>query len=99
MAYLKLNESNQIVFATEEDGQVELMEGQWTVAWVEGTEIKMWGCSDEAGFIDSTRHYHAEVGLNESNTLDEAQTTAAISTCTNHLKNLGKKVYKDSVEQ
>jgi len=99
MAYLKLNEQNQIVNATAEDAQVELMEGQWTVAWVENNEIKMWGCSDESGFIDSTQFYHNDVVIGASNELDEAQTTNAINTCINQLKNRGRKVYKDAVEQ
>ena len=99
MAYLKLDESNQIVAATAEDAVVELMEGQWTVAWVEGSEIKMWGSMDEGGFIDSTRAQHAEISLGESNEMDEDATAAAIVTVTNHLKGLGKKVYKDAVEQ
>lgn len=100
MAHLKLNEQNQIVLTTEVDGQVELMEGQYTVAWVEGTEIKMWGCMDANGLIDSTQFYHSDAGLTSSSDMDEAQIVAATATAINFLKTAkGRKVYNNGVEQ
>ena len=99
MVYLKLDESNQIVTATSEDYQLETMDCQYSTVWVEDGEIKIWGCADVAGFIDSTQFYHPELNLGASNELDEAQTTSAESSAIAHLKSLGKKVYKDDVEQ
>ena len=99
MAYLKLDETNQIVSANVEDGQFELLEDQWTVAWVENNEIQTWGSADEGGFIDSTQFHHPEISVGASNEMDTDQTASAIITCTNHLKGLGKKVYKNGVEQ
>jgi len=98
MVYLKLNEENQIVTCSAEDQQITTMECQYTVAWVEGSEIKMWGCSDANGLIDSTKFYHPEVGYMESSEMDEATVVATEASAVNHLKGLGKKVYKDDVE-
>ena len=99
MAYLKLDEGNQIVAATAEDGMVELMADQWSVAWVNGDEIQMWGCADEGGLIDSAQFHHPELSIGSSSDLTDEETTAATTTAVNHLKSLGKKVYHNGVEQ
>jgi hypothetical protein len=99
MVYLTLNESNQIVTGTAENHMITTMEDcQWTVAYVEDGEIKIWGCADVNGLIDSTQFYHPEAGFGASSDMDEATIAATEPSAVNHLKGLGKKVYKDDVE-
>ena len=99
MAYLKLDDSNQIVAATADDAMVDLNGIAWVVAWVNNGEIESWGCMDEGGLIDSAKFHHSDLNVGNSSDLNDEETTAAVTTAVNHLKGLGKKVYKDGVEQ
>ena len=99
MAYLKLNESNEIVSTSSEDAMLDLTGVTWVVAWVNGSDIETWGCMDDGGLIDSAQFYHPELSLGASSDLTEEEKTNAVTSAVNHLKSLGKKVYKDAVEQ
>jgi len=100
MVYLKVNEANQIVTGTAEDHQITTMDCMFTVAWVEDGEIKMWGCSDANGLIDSTQFYHSDAGFGPSEDMDEAQLLAGESAAINFLKTAkSRKVYKNDIVQ
>lgn len=98
MLYLKLNESNQIVIGTAEDYQIPTMDCQYTVAWVEGNEIKIWGTSDDRGFIDSTKHFYPEVSLPASETLEDDQLSAYVTDAVRFLEGKACRIYKDDVQ-
>ncbi len=99
MAYLKLNESNEIIPTTVDDAMVDLNGVSWVVAWVNNNEIETWGCMDEGGLIDSAKFHHPELTVGNSSDLSGEETITAVTTAVNHLKSLGKKVYKDGAEQ
>ncbi len=95
MLYLKLNESNQIVTCDQESGQIETMDCEYTVASVEGSEIKIWGTSDDRGLIDSTKFHFPSVNLPNSEDIEENQLASLVNDAVSFLEGQGCRVYKN----
>ncbi len=95
MLYLRLNESNQIIICDQSNGQVETMDCEYTVASVEGSEIKLWGASDDCGFIDSTKFHFPSVSLPNSEDIENDQLSSRINDAVSFLEGRGCKVYKN----
>ena len=95
MLYLRLNESNQIIVSDETNGQVQTMDCEYTIAFVEGNEIKLWGSSDSYGFIDSTKFHFPTVNLPNSEDIEEADLSSRINDAVSFLEGQGCRVYRN----
>jgi len=95
MLYLRLNESNQIIVCDQATSQIQTMDSEYTVAWVEENEIKVWGTSDDAGFIDSVNHYFPSAGLPSSEIIEADQLSARVSDAVRFVEGQGCRVYKN----
>ncbi len=95
MLYLRLNESNQIIISDEANGQIQTMDCEYTVASVEENEIKLWGSSDDCGFIDSTKFYYPSANLPNSEDIIDDQLAARVNDAVSFLEGQGCRVYKN----
>jgi hypothetical protein len=95
MLYLKLNESNQIIICDQASGQIETMDCEYTVASVVGSEIKIWGTSDDRGLIDSTKFNFPSVSLPNSEDIEENQLASLVNDAVSFLEGQGCRVYKN----
>jgi len=95
MIYLRLNESNQIIICDESTHQIQTMDSMYTVAWVENNEIKIWGTSDDAGFIDSVKHHYPDASLPLSSDIEEEQFPTHIGNAVRFVEGRGCRVYKN----
>jgi hypothetical protein len=95
MIYLRLNESNQIVTCDQATGQIQTMDSMYTVAWVENNEIKIWGTSDDAGFIDSVKYHYPDASLPLSSDIEEEQLPTQVTNAVRFVEERGCRVYKN----